>query len=130
MSGLAVRRTLRPTPRPAVLLLLPLTTLFARTLVLAISGPLLSSASAFAMSASAILPFRCALRPLSARKVSTMRNVGGVWSSYFAPNHWIVSSSVWTRSYPAPRNVATSSTFSPLATRGTKRDRETADATR
>ena len=49
----------------------------ANTSTFSIDGALDNNAAAFAMSAAAIGPFKCALRPASSGKASKMPNVDG-----------------------------------------------------
>ncbi|MGA8084083.1 MAG: hypothetical protein WB988_19700 [Candidatus Nitrosopolaris sp.] len=80
----------------------------ARTSTFSIVGGWAKSSDAFAVSAAATRPDRCACRPDSSGKASKIPNVDGPMR---IPNHAVVAGSSWTSGSPSRRKLATSSSF-------------------
>src|SRR5262249_34931220 len=89
----------------------------ARMSCFSIRGGSASSSAAFAMSAAATRPPRCAFRPCSSAKVS---KIAKVLRSNRTAYHWIVPGSAWTISRPERRKSSTARSLPSFATSRTK----------
>jgi len=88
----------------------------ANTSIFSIDGGFDSKSEAFAISAAATRPVRCAWRPASLGKTSKMPKVeGDIWIA----NHAVVAGSCWTIANPLWRKSATSFSLPGLASRRT-----------
>lgn len=88
----------------------------ARTSTFSMIGGLARSSGAFAISAAATLPARCACRPASSGKASKIPNVVG---PIRIPNQASVPGSSWTIGRPPFRKASTSASFPGLASNRT-----------
>jgi len=82
--------------------------LAARTSTFSITGGCANNSEAFAISAAATRPERCAWRPDSSGKASKMPNVDGPRR---IANHAVVPGSSWTTARPPRRKFPTSVSF-------------------